>query len=126
MLMTSFNIINGIPATINQWLLQEVFRKEFNFKGIIISDYGAIEETIAHGAAKDGKEAARKAILAGVDIDMMSKIYANYLKELCLEDKEIEKKVNESVLRILNLKNKLGLFENPYGNLEVEKEKNIL
>ena len=57
---------------------------------------------------------------------MMSKIYANYLKELCLEDKEIEKKVNESVLRILNLKNKLGLFENPYGNLEVEKEKNIL
>ena len=57
---------------------------------------------------------------------MMSKIYANYLKELCLEDKEIEKKVNESVLRILNLKNKLGLFENPYGNLEVEKEKKYI
>ena len=126
MLMTSFNIINGIPATINQWLLQEVLRKELNFKGIIISDYGAIEETITHGASKDEKEAALKAINAGIDIDMMSKIYANYLKELCLEDKDIEEKVNASVLRILNLKNKLGLFENPYGNLDEEKEKKYI
>lgn len=123
MLMTSFNIVNGIPATINKWLIQDILRKEFNFKGIIISDYGAIEETIAHGVSKDEKEAAINAINAGVDIDMMSKIYANYLKEACLENKEIEEKVNESVLRILNLKNKLELFENPYGNTDLEKEK---
>ena len=123
MLMTSFNTLNGIPATINKWLIQDLLRKELNFKGIIISDYGAIEETIAHGVSKDEKEAAFNAINAGVDIDMMSKIYANYLKELCLENKEIENKVNESVLRILNLKNKLGLFENPYGNSNIEKEK---
>lgn len=123
MLMTSFNILNGIPCTINKWLIQDLLRKELKFKGIIISDYGAIEETISHGFSKNEKDAALNAINAGVDIDMMSKIYANYLKELCLENKEIETKVNESVLRILNLKNKLGLFENPYGNSDTEKEK---
>lgn len=122
MIMTSFNILNGVPATINKWLIQDVIRKELNFKGVIISDYGAIEETIAHGASKDEREAALNAINAGVDIDMMSKIYANYLKDVCLENKEIENKVNQSVLRILNLKNKLGLFENPYGNTNKEKE----
>ncbi len=126
MLMTSFNIINGIPATINKWLIQDLVRKELGFKGVIISDYGAIEETIAHGASKDEKEAALNAINAGVDIDMMSRIYANYLKEICLENKEIENKVNESVLRILRLKNKLGLFENPYGNTDIEKEKKYI
>lgn len=126
MLMTSFNILNGIPCTINKRLIQDLLRKELKFKGIIISDYGAIEETIAHGYSKDEKEAALNAINAGVDIDMMSKIYANYLKELCLENKEIETKVNDSVLRILNLKNKLGLFENPYGNTDIEKEKTYI
>ncbi len=122
MIMTSFNIVNGIPATINKWLIQDIIRNELNFKGIVISDYGAIEETIAHGASKDEKQAALNAINAGVDIEMMSSMYSNNLKELCLENKEIEEKVNESVLRILRLKNKLGLFENPYGNIDKQKE----
>ncbi|MCI8965174.1 MAG: beta-glucosidase BglX [Clostridia bacterium] len=126
MLMTSFNILNGVPATVNKWLIQDLLRKELKFKGVIISDYGAIEETIAHGFSKNEEYAALNAIKAGVDIDMMSKIYANYLKKWCLEDKEIENKVNESVLRILNLKNKLGLFENPYSNADVEKEKRYI
>lgn len=126
MLMTSFNILNGIPSTVNQWLIQEVIRKELGFKGIIISDYGAIEETIAHGYSANEKEAAKNAINAGVDIDMMSGIYANYLKDLYLENQEIENKVNESVLRILTLKNKLGLFENPYGNTNEVKENTYL
>ncbi len=126
MLMTSFNILNGIPSTVNQWLIQEVIRKELGFKGIVISDYGAIEETIVHGYSANETEAARNAINAGVDIDMMSSIYANHLKDLCLENQEIEKKVNESVLRILTLKNKLGLFENPYGNTNEDKEKTYL
>ena len=126
MLMTSFNILNGIPSTVNQWLIQEVIRKELGFKGIIISDYGAIEETIAHGYSANEKAAAKNAINAGVDIDMMSGIYANYLKDLYLENQEIENKVNESVLRILTLKNKLGLFENPYGNTNEVKENTYL
>ena len=123
MIMTSFNILNGIPSTVNKWLIQEVIRKELGFKGIIISDYNAIEETIAHGYSANEREAGKNAITTGVDIDMMSSIYANYLKDLCLESQEIENKVNESVLRILTLKNKLGLFENPYGNANIEKEK---
>lgn len=126
MLMTSFNILNGIPSTVNQWLIQEIIRKELGFKGIVISDYGAIEETITHGYSANEKEAARNAINAGVDIDMMSGIYANHLKDLCLENQEIEKEVNESVLRILTLKNKLGLFENPYGNTNEAKEKTYI
>lgn len=126
MIMMSFNILNGIPATINRWLIQDVLRNELNYNGIIISDYGAIEETITHGISKNGKDAAKNAVNAGIDIDMMSKIYANYLVELCKEDKGIENKVNNSVLRILKLKNKLGLFENPYGNANIEKEKSYL
>lgn len=126
MIMTSFNTINGIPASVNQWLLRDVLRKELGFKGIVISDYSAIEETIAHGVSKDKKEAAYKAIMAGVDIDMMSSVYANHLKELVEEGKVSEEKVNESVLRVLELKNKLGLFENPYGNTDEKREKAIL
>lgn len=126
MIMTSFNTINGVPATVNQWLLRDVLRKELGFKGIVISDYSAIEETIAHGVSKDKKEAAYKAIMAGVDIDMMSSVYANNLKELVEEGKVPEEILNESVLRVLTLKNKLGLFENPYGNINEEREKAIL
>jgi len=122
MVMTSFNTVNGVPASVNKWLLQQVLRKELGFKGVIISDYSAIEEAIAHGVAKDKKEAAYKAIMAGVDIDMMSNVYANNLKEL-VEDKIVPEEVlNESVLRVLRLKNKLGLFENPYGNMDKKRE----
>ena len=125
-LMTSFNILNGIPSTVNKWLIQEVIRKELGFKGIIISDYGAVEETITHGYSANETEAAKNAITAGIDIDMMSGIYANHLKDLCLQNQEIENRVNESVLRILTLKNKLGLFEKPYGNANKEKEKTYI
>ncbi len=126
MIMTSFNIVNGVPSSVNTWLLRDLLRKELGFKGIVISDYSSIEETIAHGVSKDKKEAAYKAIMAGVDIDMMSNCYANHLKELVEEGKVPEKIVDEAVLRVLNLKNKLGLFENPYRNINKEEEKRIL
>lgn len=126
MIMTSFNIINGIPATVNKWLLRDLLRKELGFKGIVISDYSAIEETIEHGVSKDKKDAAYKAITAGVDIDMMSDVYSNNLKQLVDEKKISEKIIDEAVFRILKLKNDLGLFENPYRNLDNEKEKRTL
>ena len=126
MIMTSFNTINGIPASANQWLLRDLLRKELGFQGVVISDYSAIEETIAHGVSKDKKEAAYKAIMAGVDIDMMSNVYSNHLKELVQEGKVPESILDESVFRVLSLKNKLGLFENPYGNINEEREKRIL
>ena len=126
MIMTSFNIINGIPATVNKWLLRDLLRKELGFKGIVISDYSAIEETIEHGVSKDKKDAAYKAITAGVDIDMMSDVYSNNLKQLVNEKKISEEIIDEAVFRILKLKNDLGLFENPYKNLDNEKEKRTL
>lgn len=126
MIMTSFNIINGIPATVNKWLLTDLLRKELGFKGIVISDYSAIEETIEHGVAKDKKEAAYKAITAGVDIDMMSNVYSNNLKQLVEEGLVSEDIIDEAVLRVLKLKNKLGLFENPYKNMDYHLEKKVL
>lgn len=126
MIMTSFNIINGIPATVNKWLLTDLLRKELGFKGIVISDYSAIEETIEHGVAKDKKEAAYKAITAGVDIDMMSNVYSNNLKQLVEEGLVDEDIIDEAVLRVLKLKNKLGLFENPYKNINCHLEQEIL
>lgn len=126
MIMTSFNIINGIPATVNKWLLTDLLRKELGFKGIVISDYSAIEETIEHGVAKDKKEAAYKAITAGVDIDMMSNVYSNNLKQLVEEGLVDEDIIDEAVLRVLKLKNKLGLFENPYKNIDCHLEQEIL
>lgn len=126
MVMTSFNIINGIPATVNKWLLKDLLREELGFRGIVISDYSAIEETINHGVSKDKKEAAYKAITAGVDIDMMSNVYSNNLKELVNEGIINEEIIDEAVFKILKLKNELGLFEDPYKNLDTDKEKKIL
>lgn len=126
MIMTSFNIINGIPATVNKWLLKDLLREELGFKGVVISDYSSIEETIEHGVSKDKKDAAYKAITAGVDIDMMSSVYLNNLKQLVDEKLISEEIIDESVIRVLKLKNKLGLFENPYKNLDNEMEKRIL
>lgn len=126
MIMTSFNIVNGIPATINNWLLKEILRGEYGFDGVIISDYSAIQETIAHGVSKDKKDAALRAINAGVDIDMLTNVYSNFLEELAKEKVLAISLIDEAVFRVLKLKNELKLFENPYGNANIEKEKKIL
>ena len=126
MIMTSFNIVNGIPATVNKWLLKDLLRNELGFKGIVISDYSAIEETIKHGVSKDKKDAAYKAITAGVDIDMMSNVYAGNLKQLVEEKLISEELIDDAVLRVLRLKNSLGLFEDPYKNIDNREEKVFL
>lgn len=126
MIMTSFNIVNGIPATVNKWLLKDLLRNELGFKGIVISDYSAIEETIKHGVSEDKKDAAYKAITAGVDIDMMSNVYAGNLKQLVEEKLVSEELIDDAVLRVLRLKNSLGLFENPYKNIDNRKENDLL
>lgn len=126
MIMTSFNIVNGIPATVNKWLLKDLLRNELGFKGIVISDYSAIEETIKHGVSKDKKDAAYKAITAGVDIDMMSNVYAGNLKQLVEEKLVSEELIDDAVLRVLRLKNSLGLLEDPYKNIDNREEKVFL
>lgn len=126
MIMTSFNIVNGIPATVNKWLLKDLLRNELGFKGIVISDYSAIEETIKHGVSEDKKDAAYKAITAGVDIDMMSNVYAGNLKQLVEEKLISEELIDDAVLRVLRLKNSLGLFEDPYKNIDNREENDLL
>ena len=82
MVMSSFNTLNGVPVTGNKWLLKDILRKEWNFDGVIISDYAAIAELVAHGFAKDNKQASKLAMDATVDIDMKTPCYANELKPL--------------------------------------------
>lgn len=126
MVMTSFNTIEGIPATGNKRLMRDVLRDELEFDGVLISDWAAIEEIIYHGYCADRKEAAVRSVKAGVDIDMMTGIYSEHLCSLIREGKIQEELVDESVYRILELKNKLGLFENPYKDADEKLEKEVI
>ena len=123
MVMTSFNTIDRIPVTANKWLLRNILRNEWNFKGVTISDHSAIKELINHGIARDEKEAAQKALEAGCDIDMMTACYANNLSRLVKEKKLDISYINDAAFRVLELKNDLELFENPYRGADEDDEK---
>lgn len=125
LVMTSFNTLNRIPSSANKWLLRKVLREEMGFKGVVISDWAAIEEIKNHNAALDHADAARLALEAGTDIDMMTTCYPNYLKGLIESGEVSEELLDEAVLRVLELKNNLGLFENPYKDADEEKEKEL-
>lgn len=124
--MTAFHTLDRIPCTANKWLLRDVLRKQMEFDGVLISDYSAILELINHGVAEDKEQAARLALRAGVDIDMMSNCYTSSIKELIRKGELDEQLLDEAVLRVLTLKNKLGLFEHPYKDASVEAEQEIL
>jgi len=126
MVMTSFNTVNRIPASANKWLLRDVLRKEWGFEGVVISDFAAVHETIPHGVSANGTEAARKCLEAGVDIEMMSTHYLRNGEELVKSGVLSEDVIDEAVLRILELKNALGLFENPCKDASAEDEKNLI
>lgn len=126
LVMTSFNTVDGIPSSGNKWLMDDVLRKEWGFDGVVISDWGAVKELIPHGVAADEKEAALQAIRATLDIEMMTFTYYKHLEELISEGKVSEKAIDEGVLRILKLKNKLGLFENPFRSADPKREKELI
>jgi beta-glucosidase len=111
--MAAFNALNGVPSTANPWLLTDVLRNQWGFDGFVTSDWAGIHELLGHGIAKDGAEAARKAILAGVDMDMMGQLYINHLPGELRSGLVPESVVDESVRRILRTKMRLGLFERP-------------
>lgn len=126
LVMTAFNTVDGVPATANKWLMRDLLRNEWDFNGVLISDWGAVKELVPHGVAANEKEAAILALNASVDIEMMTMCYMDTL-EASIEAGEIEEAlVDEAVLRILNLKNDLGLFENPYRGADAEKEKAVV
>jgi len=126
MVMASFNTVEGVPASVNKWLMRDVLRGDLGFNGVLISDFASIEETINHGVSEDKADAARKAIEAGMDIDMMTGCYAPNLKKLVEDGIVDEALIDEGALRILELKNKLGLFENPYKDANEREEKDII
>ncbi len=113
-LMTSFNEIDGIPSTGNRWLLKNILRDEWGWDGMVVTDWNSAGEMIAHGFSRDLKHTAEQAINAGVDMDMMSYGFIQYVEELVKEGKVSEKEIDRAVRNILKLKFDLGLFENPY------------
>lgn len=114
LLMPSFNSLNGIPSVANPWLMKKLLKEEWGFDGVVVSDFNAVGELIPHGVAEDLHQAAKLAMENGCDIDMSSGAYLKHLKAL-IEDGTIpETALDDAVLRILKLKEKLGLFEDPY------------
>ncbi|MDQ0170825.1 beta-glucosidase [Paenibacillus tundrae] len=126
MVMASFNTVDGIPASGNEKLMRDILREEWGFEGVLISDWASIREMIAHGAAEDDREAAYRAIRAGVDIEMMTPCYVHHLPALIASGEVSEKLIDEAVLRILQLKEKLGLFDNPFRAANPEREREIV
>jgi beta-glucosidase len=124
-LMTSFNEIEGMPATGNKWLLTDVLRKQWGFKGFVVTDYTAINEMKDHGMG-DSKKVTELAINAGVDMDMVSEAYTEYLKKLLQEKKVKLADIDIACERVLNAKYKMGLFDDPYKNLNNEKAKELI
>lgn len=124
--MPAFNDLNGIPCSANEWLLKDILRDTWGFDGMTISDANAIAECVNHGIAQDRREAAKQAVLAGMDMDMTSDAYIENLKEL-VESKEVEEAViDRAVSNVLRIKFELGLFENPYRTDENREAETML
>jgi beta-glucosidase len=120
--MNSFNELNGVPATGSKFLQRDILKGKWDYKGLMVSDWGSIGEMIPHGFSKDLKDAARHAILAGSDMDMMSSAYIKHLNQLVKEKTISIDIINDAVIRVLGLKYDLGLFSDPYRYCNLERE----
>jgi len=119
--MTALNDLNGIPATVNPFTLGQVLRREWRFDGVVLSDYQAVEQLIEHGVAANGADAARMALEAGLDVEMESTLFRVHGERLLRDRKVSRARLDEAVRRVLQLKARLGLFENPYVDEAVEQ-----
>ncbi|GAB7086888.1 beta-glucosidase BglX [Marinifilum fragile] len=124
--MTSFNELDGTPCTGNEYLLDDVLRKKWHFDGFVVTDYTSIMEMTEHGNVKDEKEAGEVAINAGVDMDMQSGIFNDFLPTSVEEGKVLTSRIDEAVRQILKMKYRLGLFEDPYKYSDVKRAKKTL
>jgi len=121
-LMSSFNSINGVPATADPYTLTQILRKEWHFDGFVVSDWGAVAELLNHSIGPDGATVARKALEAGVDMDMEGDLYGTTIAAQVRSGQIPEKVVDEAVRRILRVKFALGLFEHPYAPVTPSSE----
>ncbi len=124
--MVSFNEIGGVPSSANPFLLKKILRDEWKFDGFVVSDWNSIGELVPHGIAKDLKEAARLGINTGVDIDMEANAYHRHLADLVNENKVSIRDLDESVRRVLKIKFRLGLFDDPYKYCSADREKKTI
>ncbi|WP_312225268.1 beta-glucosidase BglX [Stutzerimonas nitrititolerans] len=115
--MVALNTINGVPASANRWLLRDLLRKDWGFSGVTISDHGAITELLRHGVAADGREAAKLAIDAGLDMSMADSLYGQHLAELVQAGDVPMQVVDQAVREVLGAKYDLGLFHDPYRRI---------
>ncbi len=125
MLMPSYNSLNGVPSIANKWLMRNVLCDEWKYDGIIISDFNAIGELLVHGVSDNLKNAAKMAFDCGCDIDMVSKGYYYSLKKLIEEGQIAEADVDATVLKVLEFKERLGLFDDPYHGASVERSREV-
>ena len=125
-LMSAFHTISGIPASANHYILTEVLKEKWQHDGFVVSDWGAVEQLKYQGMAEDEEEATMLAFNAGIEMDMADRMYQKYLKELLEEGKVDMKLVDESVRRVLRVKFRLGLFEQPYVEEKPESEMYLL
>jgi len=114
--MSSFSDLNGVPASANEFLMKQVLRKEWDFKGFVVSDWESIKELSVHGFTANDKESALAAVNVGIDMEMASRTYTDHMGALLDEGKVQLQQIDDMVLNILKLKFQLGLFENPYTN----------
>lgn len=121
--MASFNELSGVPATANHWLLTDILRRQWKFDGLVVSDYTGDFELIDHGFAADEREAAKLAFLAGVDMSMQSGFYIRHLPDLVKAGDVPMARLDEAVRRVLALKAKLGLFDDPFRRIDPKREK---
>ena len=121
-IMSAFNSINGVPASANPFTLTQVLRKEWGFRGIVDSDWTSVAEIMAHGIANDGATAARKAFMAGVDMDMASSLYHDHMLKLVQAGEVPQANIDEGVRRVLRVKFALGLFDHPYADESKESQ----
>jgi beta-glucosidase len=124
--MTSFNELDGVPASGSSYLLQDILRDEWGFKGFVVTDYTSINEMVPHGVVADEKEAGELALAAGVDMDMQGAVYYNYLAKSLEEGKVSMAQIDQAVRNILRVKFVLGLFDDPYRYMDPEREKRVL
>lgn len=115
-IMSAFNDLNGVPASANPFTLSRVLRGEWGFQGFVVSDYEAIRELINHGLAANEAEAAQQALSAGVDMEMVSRLYGKHVPQLIRQGKLSEALVDQAVRRVLRIKFRLGLFDRPYAD----------
>jgi beta-glucosidase len=123
--MSAFNDLNGVPTSGNKWLLTDILHGEWGFAGFVVSDYTSEQELVAHGYAADGRDAARLALMAGVDMSMKSGLFLKHIPELVQSGDVPIERVDQAVRRVLMTKAALGLFDNPYRGADVRTESRV-